>query len=68
MTEGAGTKTGTRTTTPPSVHAYRGITAGITALILLLLVLGLAGYGPLDVLHRVSHPLTHALHLDRISG
>lgn len=54
--------------TPPLVVTYRSVTAAVTALILLSIGLGLAGYGPLLVLHRVAHPVSHELHLDRISG
>ncbi|HMD94427.1 MAG TPA: hypothetical protein VKG80_17495 [Trebonia sp.] len=54
--------------TPPHVVAYRSVTAAITVLILLSAGLGLAGYGPLATLHRAAHPVSHALHLDRISG
>jgi hypothetical protein len=54
--------------TPPHVVAYRSITAVITTLILLSIGLGFAGYGPLVVLHRSAEPVSHALHLDRISG
>jgi hypothetical protein len=54
--------------TPPHVAAYRSVTAVITALIVLSIGLGLAGYGPLIVLHRTTEPVSHMLHLDRISG
>jgi hypothetical protein len=54
--------------TPPLVITYRSVTAAITALIVASIVLGFAGYGPLVVLHRTSEPISHALHLDRISG
>lgn len=54
--------------TPPSVVAYRSVTAAVTVLILLSIGFGLAGYGPLVVLHRLAHPVSHGLHLDRISG
>jgi cobalt transporter subunit CbtB len=53
---------------PPFVVTYRSVTAALTALILASIILGFAGYGPLVVLHRAAHPLSHALHLDRISG
>jgi hypothetical protein len=55
-------------TTPYSVVAYRLVISLITALIVLSAGLGLAGYGPLTPLHRAAAPLTHALHLDRISS
>lgn len=54
--------------TPPLVITYRSVTAAVTALILFSVILGFAGYGPLTALHRVTHPVSHALHLDRISG
>lgn len=54
--------------TPPHVVAYRSVTVALAVLILLSIGLGFAGYGPLATLHRVAHPLSHALHLDRISG
>ena len=54
--------------TPPHVVAYRSVIAAVTALLLLCIGLGLAGYGPLVVLHQVTHPVSHGLHLDRISG
>jgi hypothetical protein len=54
--------------TPPHVVAYRSVTAALTALILLSIGLGLAGYGPLTSLHRAAQPVFHELHLDRISG
>jgi hypothetical protein len=54
--------------TPPHVITYRSVTAALTALILLSIGLGLAGYGPLVVLHRTAQPISHELHLDRISG
>ena len=54
--------------TPPHVVAYRSVAAAVTALILLSVGLGFAGYGPLVVLHGASEPVWHALHLDRISG
>jgi len=54
--------------TPPHVVTYRSVTAFLTALILLSIGLGFAGYGPLVVLHRVAQPVSHGLHLDRISG
>lgn len=53
-------------TTPLSVVAYRLVTSLVTALIVLAVGLGLAGYGPLTPLHRLAAPLNHALHLDRI--
>jgi hypothetical protein len=52
--------------TPPHVVVYRSITATITVLLLLWIGAGLAGYGPLTALHGVAHPVSHALHLDRI--
>jgi hypothetical protein len=55
-------------TTPPSVIAWRSVTAALTLLILLFVFLGFAGYGPLTVLHQVTEPAYHALHLDRIGG
>jgi hypothetical protein len=55
-------------TTPPSVVAYRLVTTLITVLITLAVGLGVAGYGPLTTLHALAAPLTHALHLDRISS
>jgi hypothetical protein len=54
--------------TPPHVVTYRSVTAAITALILLSIGLGFAGYGPLVALHRAAQPVSHGLHLDRISG
>lgn len=54
--------------TPPNVLAYRLVTSALTVLILISVGLGLAGYGPLTALHRVAHPVSDALHLDRISG
>jgi hypothetical protein len=54
--------------TPPHVVAYRSVTAAATTLILLSIGLGIAGYGPLVVLHRIAQPVSHELHLDRISG
>ena len=54
--------------TPPHVIAYRSVTVVITLMILLSAGLGLAGYGPLAVLHRAASPVSHDLHLDRISG
>jgi hypothetical protein len=54
--------------TPPLVITYRSVTAVVTALILLSIGLGFAGYGPLVVLHRIAQPVSHELHLDRISG
>ena len=54
--------------TPPHVVTYRSITVAFTALILLSIGLGFAGYGPLVVLHRAAEPVSHGLHLDRISG
>jgi hypothetical protein len=54
--------------TPPLVITYRSVTAALTALILLAIGLGLAGYGPLVVLHRVAQPVSQELHLNRISG
>jgi hypothetical protein len=55
-------------TTPPLVIAYRSVTAVVTALIVLSIGLGFAGYGPLVVLHRIAAPVFQELHLDRISG
>jgi hypothetical protein len=40
----------------------------ITALLLLVLGFGLAGYGPAAALHGLITPLTNALHLNTISG
>lgn len=54
--------------TPPHVVAYRSVTTALTVLILFSIGFGLAGYGPLAVLHRAAQPVSHALHLDRISG
>jgi hypothetical protein len=54
--------------TPPHVVAYRAVTSVLAAAILLSVGLGMAGYGPLAALHRVASPVSHALHLDRISG
>jgi hypothetical protein len=54
--------------TPPHVIAYRSVTVAITLMILLFAGLGLAGYGPLAVLHGAASPVSHGLHLDRISG
>lgn len=54
--------------TPPLVVAYRSVTATITVLLLLSIGFGLAGYGPFVFLHQLAHPVSHALHLDRISG
>jgi hypothetical protein len=54
--------------TPPLVITYRSVTAVLATVILLSIGLGLAGYGPLVALHRAAQPVTHALHLDRISG
>ena len=54
--------------TPPHVVAYRLVTATIAMLLLLSFGLGLAGYGPFSALHGLASPVTHALHLDRISG
>ena len=54
--------------TPPLVVSYRSVTAVLTALILLSIGLGFAGYGPLVVLHRAAEPVSHGLHLDRSSG
>jgi hypothetical protein len=54
--------------TPPHVVAYRSVTSFITVLILLSVGLGLAGYGPLAILHQVTSPVSHDLHLDRIRG
>jgi hypothetical protein len=54
--------------TPPHVVTYRSVTAALAALILLSIALGFAGYGPLLALHRATEPVSHALHLDRISG
>ena len=54
--------------TPPHVVGYRLVTSALAVLILVSTGFGLAGYGPLDALHQVAHPVTHALHLDRISG
>jgi hypothetical protein len=54
--------------TPPHVVACRLVTSALAVLILVWVGVGLAGYGPLDALHPVAHPVTHALHLDRISG
>lgn len=54
--------------TPPHVVAYRSMISVITLLILLSAGLGVAGYGPLTVLHRVASPVSHELHLDRIGG
>jgi hypothetical protein len=68
MSEDSGTNTGTTLTPPPGVVAYRAATAAVTTLILLFLALGVAGYGPLEILHQAVHPLTHLFHLDRISG
>lgn len=53
--------------TPPHVVAYRCVTAAITVVLLVLFGLGLAGYGPLTPLHRLAAPVSHGLHLDRIS-
>lgn len=53
--------------TPPHAAAYRSVTSALAVLILVLAGFGLAGYGPLATLHRVTHPISHALHLDRIS-
>jgi len=54
--------------TPPHVVAYRLVTSALAVLILMSVALGLAGYGPLTALHRAAAPVSHALHLDRISG
>lgn len=54
--------------TPLHVIAYRSVTAAVAALIILSVGLGFAGYGPLTALHQAAHPVTHELHLDRISG
>jgi hypothetical protein len=54
--------------TPPNVVVYRLVTSALTALILISVGAGLAGYGPLTALHQIAHPVSHALHLDRISG
>ena len=54
--------------TPPHVIAYRSVETAVVILILLLLSLGLAGSGPLDPLHSLTRPISHALHLDRIGG
>jgi hypothetical protein len=54
--------------TPPHVVAYRSVTVAVAALILLAVALGLAGDGPLASLHSVASPVSHLLHLDRISG
>jgi hypothetical protein len=54
--------------TPPHAAAYRSVIVAITFLILLSAGLGLAGYGPLATLHRTAGPVSHDLHLDRISG
>lgn len=58
----------TRPPTPPHVVAYRTVVATAAWLILLAVGFGLAGYGPLAVLHAVVVPLTDALHLNQISG
>ncbi|MGH3211081.1 MAG: hypothetical protein ACRDNO_25315 [Trebonia sp.] len=55
-------------TTPPLVITYRSVTAVVTMLVLLSVGLGFAGYGPLVDLHRIAQPVSHELHLDRISG
>lgn len=54
--------------TPPHFVAYRSVTMAVTAVILLLLAAGLAGYGPLSGLHQFAQPVSRALHLDTISG
>ena len=54
--------------TPPHVVAYRSVTSAIALLIVLSVGLGLAGYGPLATLHRMSSPISRELHLNRISG
>lgn len=54
--------------TPPHVVAYRSVISVVTLLILLSVGLGVAGYGPLTVLHRVVSPVSSELHLDRIGG
>jgi hypothetical protein len=55
-------------TTPPSVVVYRGVIVLITLLILLSAGFGVAGDGPLAALHQIASPVSHELHLDRISG
>jgi hypothetical protein len=62
------TSANTRPRTPPHFVAYRAVITVVTWLILLALGLGLAGYGPLPVLHDLVTPLTNALHLNQISG
>jgi hypothetical protein len=54
--------------TPPLVITYRSVTAAVTALIILFVAFGFAGYGPLTALHQAARPVTHELHLDRIGG
>jgi hypothetical protein len=54
--------------TPPHVIAYRSVISSVSVLILLAFGFGLAGYGPLGSLHRLATPVSHSLHLDRISG
>jgi hypothetical protein len=55
-------------TTPSSVVAYRCVIALVTLLILLSAGLGMTGDGPFAALHRLISPISHELHLDRISG
>jgi hypothetical protein len=54
--------------TPPHVVAYRLVTSALAVLILVWVGVGMAGHGPLGALHQVMAPVSHALHLDRISG
>ena len=62
------TRAKTTLRTPPHFIVYRSVTATIALLLLLSFGFGLAGYGPFSLLHRISSPVTHALHLDRIQG
>jgi hypothetical protein len=54
--------------TPPHVVTYRLVTGAITVFLLVSFGLGLAGFGPFSALHRLASPVSHDLHLDRISG
>jgi hypothetical protein len=54
--------------TPPHVVAYRAVTSAVVVLLLFAAGFGLAGDGPFASLHQVASPVSHLLHLDRISG